>query len=73
MVLKLIRNLCTVGALLASTWAAHAALNLSDPLPVGPQVLVGQLPNGLTYYIQKNSRPASRLDLSHDSRLVRLQ
>ncbi len=63
MVLKLIRNLCAVGVLLASTWSAQAALNLSDPLPVGPQVLVGQLPNGLTYYIQKNTRPEKRLEL----------
>ncbi len=39
------------------------ALNLSDPIPVGPQVQVGQLANGLTYYIQKNVRPQKRLEL----------
>src|ERR1035437_10169243 len=42
---------------------AQAALNLSDPVPVGPHVQVGQLDNGLTYYIQKNTRPEKRLEL----------
>ena len=63
MAFKLIRQLCIASALLASAWGAQAALNLSDPLPVGPQVLVGQLPNGLTYYIQNNKRPEKRLEL----------
>ena len=60
---KLFRNLCATGALLASMWGAQAALTLSDPVPIGPQVKVGQLANGLTYYIQKNSRPEKRLEL----------
>ena len=63
MVFKFIRNLCAAGTLLASAWGAQAALNLADPLPIGPQVMVGQLPNGLTYYIQKNKRPENRLEL----------
>ena len=42
---------------------AQAALKLSDPVPVGPQVQVGQLANGLTYYIQRNTRPEKRLEL----------
>lgn len=42
---------------------AQAALNLSDLVPIGPQVQVGQLANGLTYYIQKNARPEKRLEL----------
>ena len=49
--------------LLFSAWAAQAALNLADPVPIGPQVQVGKLANGLTYYIQKNSRPEKRLEL----------
>ena len=31
--------------------------------PVGPQVKVGKLANGLTYYIQKNGKPEKRLEL----------
>ncbi len=63
MAFKLIRNLFITSALLAFAWGAQAALNLADPLPIGPQVLVGQLPNGLTYYIQQNKRPEKRLEL----------
>ncbi|MES2949277.1 MAG: insulinase family protein [Pseudomonadota bacterium] len=58
-----LRKLCTSVVLLVFACAANAALNLSDTLPIGPQVTVGQLPNGLTYYIQKNSRPEKRLEL----------
>ena len=60
---KLFRDLCAAGVLLASMWGAQATLTLTDPVPVGPQVKVGQLANGLTYYIQKNSRPEKRLEL----------
>lgn len=59
----LLRNICAAAALLLPLWGAQAALNLSDPLPIGPQVTVGTLANGLTYYIQKNSRPEKRLEL----------
>ncbi|WP_311196876.1 M16 family metallopeptidase [Rugamonas apoptosis] len=43
--------------------AAGAPLALSDALPIGPQVKVGKLANGLTYYIQKNARPEQKLEL----------
>lgn len=62
------RPLRTVVAalLLACFLQAHAGgapLALADPLPIGPQVKVGRLANGLTYYIQKNSRPEQKLEL----------
>jgi zinc protease len=37
--------------------------NPEVPLPMDPGVRVGKLPNGLTYYIRKNSRPEKRVDL----------
>ena len=40
-----------------------AAIDLKAPIPVGPQVKVGTLPNGLTYYIQRNAKPEHRLEL----------
>ncbi|MRW94049.1 insulinase family protein [Duganella sp. FT80W] len=53
--------------LLACSFLAQAdnlpALKLSDKIPVGPQVKVGKLANGLTYYIQQNSRPEKKLEL----------
>ncbi len=42
---------------------ARAELNVALPLPVSPNVVVGKLPNGLTYYLQKNSRPLKKLEL----------
>ena len=53
------------GALFFASFVAssHAQLNPAMPLPVSPLVKTGKLPNGLTYYIQKNSRPANKLEL----------
>eukprot|EP01030_Chromulinospumella_sphaerica_P014700 gene14700-14496_t len=42
---------------------AATAFKLSDAIPVGPQVMLGKLANGLTYYVQKNARPENRLEL----------
>ena len=50
-------------ALLAQDPALAAPLRLEDPVPVGPQVKVGKLPNGLTYYIQQNRKPERKLEL----------
>lgn len=44
--------------------ASHSApLRLDATIPVGPQVKVGKLANGLTYYIQRNARPERKLEL----------
>lgn len=39
------------------------AQELSDALPVAPQITKGKLANGLTYYIRKNSKPEQRVEL----------
>lgn len=52
-----------LAVLLAQPFIAGAALDLDAPIPVGPQVKVGKLENGLTWYIQKNARPERRLEL----------
>ncbi len=49
--------------LLLTSGPLVAQLNLSDPLPVDPRVKIGKLPNGLTYYIQKNTRPEKKVEL----------
>jgi len=61
--LKVFRQMGVACLMLGLAWSAQAALNLTDTVPVGPQVKVGKLDNGLTYYIQKNSRPEKRLEL----------
>ncbi|MDC8756168.1 M16 family metallopeptidase [Janthinobacterium fluminis] len=50
-------------ALLALALLARAEIRLDDPVPLGPQVKVGKLANGLTYYIQRNGKPANKLEL----------
>jgi zinc protease len=42
---------------------APQAINLQQVLPFDAAVKTGTLPNGLKYYIRKNSRPANRLVL----------
>ncbi|KQQ88981.1 pitrilysin family protein [Massilia sp. Leaf139] len=73
-----LRNACLAVVLLSHSFVAGAApkpatakpaapriaaLKLDAPIPVGPQVKVGKLSNGLTYYIQKNTRPERKLEL----------
>jgi len=55
--------LTSILAFLPAFLPAHAAVDLAAPIPVGPQVKVGKLPNGLTYYIHPNKRPGNRLEL----------
>ena len=40
-----------------------AQYSLNQPVPVDPNVRIGKLPNGLTYYIQKNSKPEKKMEL----------
>jgi zinc protease len=63
---RIVQKACA-GLLLISlaftTLAAHSAINLADPIPVDPQIKVGKLANGLTYYIKKNGKPEKRVEL----------
>lgn len=49
--------------LVAFAPAAYAAIELNAPIKMSQQVKVGKLPNGLTYYIQKNGKPEKKLEL----------
>jgi zinc protease len=40
-----------------------AQVKLSDPIPVSSEVKKGKLPNGLTYYIRKNTKPENKVEL----------
>ena len=37
--------------------------NLTDPVPLDPNVKIGKLANGLTYYIRKNPKPEKKVEL----------
>ncbi|MCE3262218.1 MAG: insulinase family protein [Pseudoduganella sp.] len=60
--MKLLKLLLAV-TLLCCSFVVSATPDLSNPLPLGPQVKMGKLPNGLTYYIQQNRRPEKRVEL----------
>jgi len=40
-----------------------APVTAGRPIPVDPDVKIGKLPNGLTYYIRKNTEPKKRAEL----------
>ena len=42
---------------------AFATLDLSAPIPIDPTVKIGQLKNGLRYYIKKNATPKNKVEL----------
>ena len=62
MKLNLLRSLCTV-LLILFTVQGFTQINLTQPVPVDPNVKVGKLPNGLTYYIRKNTKPEKKMEL----------
>ena len=48
---------------LALPFRADAQIPLETPLPVDPDVTIGELDNGLKYYIRQNRRPENRVEL----------
>lgn len=49
--------------LAVATLFAQLLPEMDSPLPVDPDLKIGTLPNGLTYYIKVNSRPEKRAEL----------
>ena len=45
-----------------TSFFAHGQ-ELNDSLPLDPNTITGQLPNGMKYYIRKNSKPEKRAEL----------
>jgi zinc protease len=60
-------RILSAAAIFACTFPAQAdelsPLKLNQQIPAGPQVNVGKLSNGLTYYIHRNARPENKLEL----------
>ncbi len=61
--LKFFARSATGVLLFAFAVAAQAQFNPSATLPLSPHVVKGKLPNGLTYYVQKNGKPEKKLEL----------
>jgi len=51
--------------LLSLVYVAQAQVNLKpeDKLPLSPKVKKGVLKNGMSYYIEKNTKPENRAEL----------
>ncbi|HET8859099.1 M16 family metallopeptidase [Marivirga sp.] len=49
---------------LGSAWSQSSEIDkaLQKPIPLDPNVKVGQLENGLTYYIRQNEKPANKVE-----------
>ncbi len=56
------KTILLIGVFLLALLGAQAQ-NLSDTLRPNPNVTIGKLTNGLTYYIQHNSEPKDRVEL----------
>lgn len=57
------RNSILIILFLSIKVTLFAQVSPSDPLPADPRVKIGKLSNGLTYYIQKNTRPEKKVEL----------
>jgi zinc protease len=42
---------------------AFGQVQLTDPIPVSPDITKGKLANGLTYYIRRNGKPEKKVEL----------
>ncbi|MGH2649222.1 MAG: insulinase family protein, partial [Ginsengibacter sp.] len=49
--------------LFIATSSVFGQQNLNDTLPVDPNVRIGKLSNGLTYYIRQNKKPEQKVEL----------
>ncbi len=55
--------LATFAVLFVANFCFAQTTDLNRPIPIDPKVKIGKLDNGLTYYIQKNSKPENRAEL----------
>jgi len=62
LLMKLFRPLGIL-LLLVGGVQGFAQYNLNQPIPTDPNVKMGKLPNGLTYYIRKNAKPEKKIEL----------
>ncbi|MBQ8520203.1 MAG: insulinase family protein [Bacteroides sp.] len=59
---RMMKRMMLALVLLGGTWTASAQQPQMPPLPTDPNVRIGKLDNGLTYYIRHNELPEDRAD-----------
>ncbi len=57
-----LKNLLLACAFLALSFTSQAQLELTSPLSTDPAVRTGILPNGMKYYVRKNTKPEQRAE-----------
>lgn len=60
---KIIVLLVIMAMPLFCIFAQNISDDLTSEIPVGAEIKIGKLDNGLTYYIRKNTKPENRLEL----------
>jgi zinc protease len=58
--MKTIKSLFTLALALLAFNASYSQTDLSKPAPFDPEIRIGKLQNGLTYFIRKNKEPEKR-------------
>jgi len=58
--MKAIKSLITLAFALLFSVSAYPQIDFSNPAPVDPEIRIGKLQNGLTYFIRKNKEPEKR-------------
>ena len=57
----LFRSLLVIALIVCCNFQ-QALAQQQPPIPIDPNVRIGKLDNGLTYYLRKNNLPANRAD-----------
>jgi zinc protease len=60
---KITSSIFLLTALLFVVNTLSAQINLNDKIPQDPNVKIGKLSNGLTYFIRKNNKPEKKIEL----------
>ena len=43
-------------------WSQQVEIDFSQPIPLDPNVRIGTLSNGLTYYLRENGKPEAKIE-----------
>ena len=63
LIAAIVAVLCQFGARQQAATLQAQSTNLSEQMPVDPQITIGKFANGLRYYIRANKKPEKRAEL----------
>ena len=56
------KKLLLIALLWSVTFSSHAQIDFNAPIPIDSNIRIGTLPNGIKYYVRKNSKPEKRAE-----------